>query len=481
MKPILLSLGLIPFLSFAENKQNIILILVDDMGWADLSCNGSSFYETPNIDRLAEQGIFFTHAYAAAPVSSPARGAIMSGKYPSRTGYTGLSGQWGRPTKGRLVDADFVDHLPLTEYTIAEALRSNGYATIHIGKWHLGEKDEYSPLNQGFDTYKTGFEGSVWKEERFNEKGEFITDVMTDNAIKLIEAHQSESFFLNLWYYAVHTPIRAKEKDIFYFKEKAKQMSIDTIPAFVSGEKYPAIPWFKQGKENAGEERIQKRIIQSDPIYAAFLYCLDQNIGRLMRSLKEMDLDEKTTVIFYSDNGGLSSERAAPTCNAPLREGKGWNFEGGIRVPLIVYSPFQIKSPGRTCASPVVGTDLYPTILDIVGLKQEPQQHVDGDSFFHLLQDKKKKRRPIFWHSPHYFNQGGYPFSCIIEDGWKYIYRYDAEDEFLFHISDDQSEQKNLISKKKGYAAHLKKKLNKYLKEVDAKFPAINTEETKVD
>lgn len=456
----------------AEERQNVIFILADDLGWADLGCNGSSFYETPNLDRLASHGMLFKRAYAGSPISSAARGAIMTGKYPSRTGYTGLSGQWKKPSLGRLIDADFSPNISTDEYTMAEAFHDNGYKTIHVGKWHLGETDETMPLGQGFDKYFSGYENGKWKRGRFNEKGEFVTDVLTDIAINSIKECGDKPFFLNLWYYAVHTPIMAKEKDIEYFKAKAKRLGLDKKKAIVRGEPFPAVPWFLQEK---GDNRngTRRRIIQSDPVYAAFLYCLDQNIGRIIDYLDESGLSENTTIVFYSDNGGLATSEGSPTCNSPLKDGKGWDSEGGIRIPLVIYSP-KMKTDKHICKSTIVGTDLYPTLLELCGLPLYPKQHIDGVSRLSLLQGNEEGRKPVFWHSPHYFNQGGYPFSAVIDGDWKYIYRYDLETSYLYNLKDDIGEKANLVNKNAEVREVLKQKLDKYLKEVKAKYPTEN-------
>lgn len=462
----------LPIIVHAEKKQNVIFLLADDLGWVDLSCNGSAFYETPNIDRLAQKGVFFKNAYAASPVSSPARGAIMTGKYPSRTGYTGLLGQWGKPSLGKLIDADFAPNISTEEFTMAEAFQENGYKTIHIGKWHLGESEETLPLSQGFDVNITGFEEGEWEAQRFNERGEFITDVLTDKALNAIKENRNESFFLNLWYYAVHTPIKAKKKDIDYFKEKAKRLGLDTINAIETGDPFPAIPWFLQ-KKGDNRNGTQRRMFQSDPVYAAFLYCLDQNIGRIIQLLNDLKLSDHTTIVFYSDNGGLSTSEGSPTCNAPLKDGKGWDSEGGVRVPLIIYTP-KVKTEKHVCDCPVVGTDLYPTLLDLCGLPLYEEQHIDGVSILPLLEGKVVRRDPIYWHSPHYFNQGGYPFSAIMDGDWKYIYRYDLETSYLYNLKKDIGEKDNVIHKNKKEANRLKSLLTTYLKEVNALYPKEN-------
>lgn len=456
--------------AYSFEKKNVLFILIDDLGWKDLQCNGSDFYETPNIDKLATDGMFFTHAYSASPVSAPARGAIMSGKFPSRNGYTGLSGQWGKPSKGRMIDADFLPALPSEELTMLEAFKKHGYNTYHFGKWHLGEDSNHSPLSQGADKYITGFENSKWSGQRFNQNGEFITDVLTDSVIAKIDKNSDNPFFINLWYYAVHTPIRAKTKDIEYFKAKSQRLGLDTLEAFTVGEYYPALPWFK--KKN---EKIKRRIIQSDPVYAAFLYCLDYNIGRIINKLKESCLYDNTIIVFYSDNGGLSSAENSPTCNSPLKEGKGWDCEGGLRVPLIIKAPGTHINRG-VCDSVLAGTDIYPTLLELCGLPFEKTQHIDGQSIIGLLKGDEMEHKPIYWHSPHYFNNGGYPFSAVYKDGWKYVYRYDLNQEYLYNIKDDISEQKNCVKSDIFRKKELKKLLDNYLQEVKANYPKENTD-----
>ena len=463
---------ILPIAAHSCNKQNVIFILADDLGWADLSCNGSKFYETPNIDRLAQKGIFFSNAHAASPVSSPARGAIMTGKYPSRTRYTGLLGQWGKPSLGRLIDADFSPNISAQEFTLAEAFKEGGYKTLHLGKWHLGESEETMPLNQGVDVNITGYEEGKWQAQRFNEKGEFVTDILTNQTLKIIKKNRDKPFFLNLWYYAVHTPIRAKEKDIEYFKEKAKRLGLDTVNPIEEAERFPAVPWFIQRK-GGKRGNLKRRMFQSDPVYAAFLYCLDQNIGRIMQLLNDLKLNERTTIVFFSDNGGLSTSEGSPTCNIPLKDGKGWDSEGGVRVPLIIYSPV-VNTKEHVCDSPVVGTDLYPTLLELCGLPLCEKQHVDGVSMVPLLNGKEVKRKPIYWHSPHYFNQGGYPFSAVMDGDWKYLFRYDMGTSYLYNLKDDIGEKNNIIQQNQKQAELLKALLDSFLKEVNALYPKKN-------
>ncbi|WP_198152372.1 sulfatase [Draconibacterium sediminis] len=464
----------VSIIGFAQQQRpNIVFILADDLGWMDVGYNGSEYYETPNLDALSKKGVVFNRAYAAAPVCAPTRGSIMSGKYPATSGYTGLPGQVGRPAKGKLVDAPSLPALPLDEIALSRVLRDNGYSTWHVGKWHVGEGAGHSPVNYGFEKEITGYEGAKWVGKRFRQNDNmFITDHLTDTAMYLIENRDDKPFFLNLWYYAVHTPIKAKAADIAYFEEKAKRMGLDTINPFVEGENYPANPWFDKDRMN---KRISRRKIQSNPVYAAFVYCLDYNVGRLVAKLEEENLMENTIFIFFSDNGGLSSAEGSPTCNAPLREGKGWMYEGGFREPCIFYWKDKIGS--GVINQPVVSTDFYPTILDLAGLEQLPNQHTDGVSIKPLLTGQDTfSRGPIFWHSPHYFNNGGYPFSAITDGDWKYMFNYHSGKAELYNLMVDPSERKNLIDSRLDKAMEMEKELNNWLETLNPKFPEPNTD-----
>lgn len=464
-------------------KKNVVLILADDLGWADLSITTSEFYETPNIAKLAKQGTFYRNAYSAATVCSPARGAIMSGQFPATNGYTGLEGQWGRPSKGRFIDAEFASHLALTQVTLAEALQQHGYHTAHFGKWHLGRGAQYGPLQQGFDQFYSGFEEGIWRGKtfpkqvknyhekkwqgkRFNDQGEFITDVLTDKVLATIDRNKNNPFFLNIWYWAVHTPIKAKAKDIAYFKAKAKRMGLDKVEPFQFDGYFPADPHYKKQQGTP----VKKRIIQSDPVYAAFVYSLDQNIGRIMDKLDALGLTDNTVILFASDNGGLSSAEGSPTSNAPLKEGKGWSFDGGLRIPLIIKgTDFPAN---QTITTDVSTTDLYPTILAVNSLPLRPTQHKDGRSLLpHSQHSEVKQDRKLFWHSPHYFNNGGYPFSGVLTQGWKYVYRYDINESALFNLNQDPYETNNLALSDPDRVDKLKSQLNHWKKSVRAQEP----------
>ncbi|MHC4788061.1 MAG: sulfatase, partial [Planctomycetota bacterium] len=401
------------------SSPNIVFILLDDLGWRDIGCYGSTFYETPNIDRLATEGTSFTDAYASCPVCSPTRASVMTGRYPARVGVT----NWiGGHTKGKLIDAPYTDHLPLEEFSLPSALKRGGYNTYHVGKWHLGERD-YWPDRHGFDVNVGGC-GWGWLRQGYfspygiptledGPEGEYLTDRLTDEAIKLIRSSGDAPFFLHMAYYTVHTPIECKEAYVRRFEEKARDMGLDEVKAFEMGEFFPC--------EHKKHRRVRRRLIQSDPTYAAMVYAMDVNVGRLLETLEEEGIAENTIVVYTSDNGGLATAEGCPTTNAPLAEGKGWMYDGGTREPLIVRWPGHIE-PGSSCSVPVTTPDFYPTFLEAAGLEPIPQQHCDGVSLMPLLKGSQElERDAIFWHYPHYGNQGGTPGSSVRAGDWKLI------------------------------------------------------------
>ncbi len=426
-------------------KPNIVFMLIDDMGWRDLGCYGSEFYESPNIDKLCEEGMKFTDAYAACPVCSPTRASLMSGKYPARVGVTNYI-DWGRkhhPLKGRVIDAPYTYNLPLSEHSLASALKDEGYATWHIGKWHLGDDFSY-PEKHGFDVNVGGCEWGMpingyfapWGLPVIDDseipEGTYLDDYLTDKAIDLIK-NADGPFFLNMWFYAVHCPIHAKDEDIEYFRERAKRMGLDEKP-FVDDEPY-------QYEKNYGR-RIRRRTQQSSPEYAAMILNLDRNIGKLLDALKKKGVEDETVVMFTSDNGGLSTG-GAPTCNFPLSKGKCWMEEGGTREPYIVRYPGIVKA-GSVCDEPITSPDLYPTLLELAGVDLVPEQHVDGKSFAPLLRGEEMERGPVFWHYPHYGNAGGHPGSSVRLGDYKLIHFLDYDVLRLFNLKEDVGEERDL-------------------------------------
>lgn len=456
---------------------NILFILTDDLGWRDLSCYGSPFYETPNLDRLAAQGMRFDQAYAACPVCSPTRASILTGKYPATVGITDWIDFWGdtHPCRGRIIDAPYVKHLPLSEVSIAEALTDGGYATWHVGKWHLGGEPTL-PTNHGFDINVGGCEWGSPKNGYFSPydipgfengpEGEYLTDRLTTEAIRLIEGNAGKPFFLNLWYYSVHTPIQAKAEHIARFETKAREMGLDQIDPFEVGDFFPT--------EHKQDRRITRRRIQSDPVYAAMIYSLDENIGRLLAALADCGQAENTVVIFTSDNGGLATAEGSPTCNAPLAEGKGWMYEGGTREPLIIRWTGEIE-PGTTCSVPVTSPDFYPTLLQIARQPLKPAQHTDGVSLLPLLKgDPNLEREAIFWHYPHYGNQGGTPGSSLRAGDYKLIHFFEDQHVELYNLRTDPGEQEDLAKDEPEMVSKLENMLMAWWRQVKAKMPRPN-------
>lgn len=460
----------------SASQPNILFILVDDLGWTDLSCQGSRFYETPNIDRIAREGMSFTNAYAACPVCSPTRASLMSGKYPARVGIT----QWiGGKGQGRLLDVPYADHLPLTERSYASALRDGNYQTWHVGKWHLGA-EPYWPEHHGFEVNIGGCDYGApgpsgyfhpWripnlqkvKAPSFCHLDEFLTNRAAD---LIRQRDTSRPFLLNMWYYLVHTPIQSKKDLIEKYERKSRDMGLDKINALVDGEFHPV--------EHKKHLRIRRRIIHSDPVYAAMIETLDTNVGLLIRTLEEQGILDQTLIVFTSDNGGLSTSEGSPTCNAPLSEGKGWMYEGGTREPLMARWPGIIKS-GSTCDVPVTSPDFYPTFLQAAGLPLCPEQHQDGVSFLPLLQGVDHlDRDALFWHYPHYSNQGGAPGSSIRAGDWKLIEFFEDGRCELYNLRDDIAEDHNLAEVFPELTATLRQRLAAWREDVEARLPEPN-------
>lgn len=460
-----------------EAKPNVILILLDDFGYTDLGCYGSRFYESPNLDNLARQGLRFTDAYAACPVSSPTRASIMTGKYPVKTGITdwipGRQASNNGSPRDKFTARPFTLNMALEEVTIAEMLRDNGYKTMISGKWHLGEDSLYWPENQGFEVNRGGFsKGSPTKDKINNgyfppygnprlkdgPKGEYLTDRLTDEAIRFIGENSKNPFFIYLPYYAVHNPMQAKDEHIKKFEEKARRMGIDKEAAFTR-EKY----WIRPTMS----DNYKERVIQSNPVYAAMIWSVDENIGRLMKKLEELNIDDNTVIFFTSDNGGLSTSEGSPTCNFPLRAGKGWLYEGGIRVPLIIRYPGKGK-PGAVIHTPVSSIDFLPTIAEITG-SDKKNLDTDGVSIMSLFTKDRMKERPLFWHYPHYSNQGVEPGSAVRLGRYKLIDNFERERQELYDLVSDISETNDISKENPAKTRELYEILKKWRQENNAK------------
>jgi len=464
------------------DRPNIVFVLMDDMGWRDLSCYGSTFYETPNIDSLARDGMLFTDAYAACPVCSPTRASLLSGKYPATVGVTNWisygtfhpqSGSFGRPGNA-LVDAPYIKYLPTEEYNLARALSDAGYHTWHVGKWHLG-KPPYYPENHGFDVNIGGDWRGMLTNGFFSPynidtlpdgpDGEYLTDRLTDEAINLItEKTDDRPFFLNFWHYAVHIPIQAPADLVEKYVRKRAALGLDGIPEFEEGEFFP--------NETMKDQRVVRRLIQSYPVYAAMVENLDMNIGRLLGALREKGLDDNTIVIFTSDNGGLATAQGSPTTNLPLCEGKGWMYDGGVREPLLVKWPGRV-TPGSVCQSPVTTPDFYPTILEMAGLPPMPEQHTDGVSLVPAFCGEPFERGAIYWHYPHYSAQGGAPGASVRQGDWKLIEFYETGCLELYNLRDDVGETIDLASAQPERVRELHGLLCAWRDGIEAKMPAV--------
>ncbi len=441
-------------LAFAQAQRrqpvNVILILADDLGWTDLGCYGSRFYQTPNIDRLAAEGMRFTQAYSACTVCSPSRAAILTGKYPARLHLTDFI-PGARFSWARLRPPDWTARLPLEERTLAEALKPRGYSSASIGKWHLAAltgSEAYYPEKQGFDRNVAGtFRGlppSYFSPYRIDTlpdgpKGEYLTDREVTETLRFIDEHQDRPFFVYLPHHTVHTPVQAKAETIERYRRKS-----------------------------------QTGAAHHHPVYAAMIDSLDENVGRVLRRLKETGLDQRTAVIFTSDNGGLLSY----TSNAPLRAGKGSAYEGGVRVPLIVRWP-GVTAPGSECGVPVIGMDLYPTVLDMAGASLEPGQTVDGVSLGPLLAGGGKRsqnwrREALYWHYPHYHTGGATPYSAVRWGDWRMVeFQEDGRVE-LYNLKDDVGESRDLSKKLPERTRELRERLHAWRKEVGAQMAVPN-------
>jgi len=454
-------------------RPNILFILIDDMGWKDLACTGSEFYETPNIDRLAREGMRFTDAYAAAPVCSPTRASLMSGKYPARLGVTNYIG--AGTEKGKVIGTPYVPYLSRDETSVAKALLEEGYRTLHVGKWHLGGQT-HLPEEHGFEVNVGGGHWGAPKEGYFSPygmpfledgpEGEYLTDRLTDEAITLINEPDQRPWFMYYSAYAVHTPIQAPAELVAKYEAKAKAMGLDQSKAIEEGDFYPC--------EHKKDQRLQRRLFQSDPTYAAMVENLDTNIGRLMDALQEAEVDDNTIIIFTSDNGGLSSAEGSPTCNLPLQEGKGWMYEGGLREPLLVKWPGVVEA-GSKCDVAVTTPDFFPTLLDMAGVPARPEQHMDGETLVPLLEETGYlEREDIFWHFPHYGNQGGTPGSAIRHKEWKLIEFFEDGRLELYNLMLDPAETKNLVCEEPERARRLHERLQKWRGEIEALEPGPN-------
>jgi len=461
-----------------QTLPNIILIQADDLGWTDLGSYGNPYFETPNIDRIAAEGVRFTQAYAAAAVCSPSRFGILTGRYPARSGLTDYL-QWSYHAPEAYAEAINKEKNPSgfqhselgdmktpknpywmehEEMTIAEFLKEAGYTTAHVGKWHLGPKGWW-PESHGFDyniggtelglpgTYFDPYAISSYAPEGIEtlpprRKGEYLTDRLTDEAVKFIETHREEPFFLYFNTYAVHTPLEGR-KDLV--------------------EKY----------------RNHTRYTRENAVYGAMVEAVDEAVGKILETVHELNLEENTLILFVSDNGGISKPTLGPFTGeavrdeAPLRGTKGYPYEGGIRIPLIMRWAGKVPA-GRTIEEPVIGVDIFPTLVELIGEELPKDRPIDGESLVAFMENPPifERNAPLFWHYPHYRNEEVGPYSIIREGDWKLIRKYDKESNLeLYNLKHDLSENKNLAPAYPDKIKQLSGKLDQWLEMTGARLP----------
>nr|ATE86695.1 arylsulfatase [Gracilariopsis lemaneiformis] len=451
-------------------RKNVIVILIDDMGYADLSIyNDSTFYETPNIQALADRGVTFTDAYSASPVCSPSRAALMTGLYPTRLRATEWFHPPGRETNvERFAPAPFINNLPHETFTLAEAFRQDGYATLFLGKWHLGNDESHWPEHHGFDVNIGGHNFGRPRPGYFapydnprlktGPDGEYLTNRLTTEAIKQAKQHSAsqQPYFMMLSYYSVHTPLQAPEETIA--KYRARQVDLTRDQEF--GQEY-------QHRLINRPRRV--RVVQNHPVYAAMVEELDKNIGRLIDYLDAHGELENTIILLTSDNGGLSTAERLPTSNLPLRTGKGWLYEGGIRVPFILYAD-GLEANGKTVADPVMSIDIMPTLLGMSGVSIPQNHSLDGINVAASLSGDGLPERPLFFHYPHYSNQGGFPGAAVRMGQYKLLQNFEDGSIQLYDLEHDIGGRTDLSQRQPGIARNLSDQLRNWYDDTGAQF-----------
>ena len=429
-----------------EEPPNVVFIMIDDLGYTDVNpyaLQADQYYETPNITRLAGQGMTFTNAYTNAANCAPTRASLMSGQYYPRQPIYHV----GSPSQGELIPAENATHLPTSKTTIAEALEQANYVSASIGKWHIGEPPETGPTQQGFDVNVGGYlagNPGVWEGGYFQpnnnpyiedaDDDEYLTDYLTRNAIAFIREHRENPFYLNLSYYTPHSPFQAPEELVRKYERKDPDRG------------------------------------HSHPTYAAMVESMDRQVGRLLDGLEALGLADNTVIVFTSDNGGLSTAEGSPTSNLPLRGGKGWVYEGGIREPFIIRWP-GVAAAGARSDAPVMSIDFFPTLLEIAGAPEQFLEAVDGESLVPLLEGSGDLTRDaLYWHYPHYSNQGGFPGGAIRVGSWKLIERYEDGAVQLHNLELDAGETQDLSGDRADLVDDLRARLHTWYQEVGAKF-----------
>ena len=461
--------------NFKKNKNggedklpppNVLFILADDLGYSDLSIMGSNYYETPNIDGIAENSTVFTSGYAGCQVCSPSRATILTGQFTARHGITDWIGapegiEWrNKKRHTKLLPAAYKHHIDTTTITLPMALKDAGYSTFFAGKWHLGDRG-YFPEDYGFDINKGGFESgsprggyfSPFNNPKLENKnpGENLSIRLAKETANFIKSSNGKPFLAYLSFYAVHGPVQTNKEKWNKYRDKAIKMGVQE-KGFEDGDLLPM------------------RKYQDNPVYAGLIETMDDAVGIVLNALKENGLDKNTIVIFTSDNGGVTSGDNYSTNNNPLKGGKGYQWEGGIRVPYMISVPW-LKQYGEKNNTPVAGSDFFPTILDLAGVALQPKSHVDGKSIVPLLNGKTIEERPLYWHYPHYGNQGGRPVSIIRKGDWKLIHYWEDGHDELYHLSKDIHEDIDLATSEDKRTKEMSKILMDWLKEVGANYP----------
>ena len=450
-------------------QPNIVFILADDLGWCDLSAGGSDFYESPHIDRIANEGMRFTQGYAACQVCSPSRASILTGKCTPRHGITDYIGapegeDWRRLDRHTpLLPASYEHGLSSDEITFPEVLRRSGYRTFFAGKWHLGGEGS-TPEDHGFEINKGGFAAGSPPGGYFapfnNPKlddgpdGESLPIRLGEETSSFIENHQDEPFLAYLSFYSVHAPIQTTQDLWGKYRDKA-----------TTGE--------RPDQRFIFDRRLPVRQVQDCPIYGGMIEAMDEAVGLVLETLDRLGLAEDTIVCFTSDNGGVSSGDAYSSSMLPLRGGKGRQWEGGIREPLYIRYPGQIPA-GASSEVPVSGIDFYPTVMDLTGMQVPDEQFVDGRSLVPLMangDDQVLSERDLFWHYPHYGNQGGEPSAIVRSGPWKLIHYFEDGRDELYNLDVDEGEQNDIISDAQARGRELRSRLDGWLDEVGAKYP----------
>ncbi len=488
--------------SAAESSPNIVFFLVDDLGQRDIGCYGSSFYETPAIDQLAKEGMLFDNAYSTCHVCSPSRASILTGKYPARINLTDWLG--GRPEKPyeRLHSAERARALPEGEVTLAQTLKKHGYVTANYGKAHLNR----DPRTYGFDEAITGWVRSyyhpfspAYEKTLPAKEGDYYTDKLTDAALDFIERNRDRPFFVHLEHFAVHDPIQGRRDLVRKYEKKLAAMPQQGGPEYIlepnpDGADVSVDELKSLAKNDDGATHQKERVWwvkqrQDNVQFAGMVEAMDQSLGRIRTKLAELGLAENTIVIFTSDNGGMAAsnqyrginhpretlDSRFSTSNLPLRGAKGWNYEGGIRVPLIVHWPGQIEADTKSNAV-VTGTDYYPTLLEMLGIPAMPRQHVDGRSFVPALKGEATDRGAIYWHFPHYSNHGYQsPNGAIRLGRYKLLEYFENGTVQLFDLESDIGEKHDLSTEDPKTTQKLLKRLRDWRQKIDAKMPEVKT------